>query len=259
MSLLSTAQVLAGNGVTLCSNPTLCWESVNIMYGLRPPSPSKKESSSPGTADACSRSVDACLALVSICPRRRQICCRKTDAGSCGTEVRAVLALLVLEVLDPRQSRTPMQTELSLTIHSGMAVSYAVPKANGEASLAQASHHGPSQITWPLPRAGGWRQTSRHRRAQGIQCWGPSQHPTPCAMTAAKGNGNFSALNLSHSRAGSCLPKTDAKKKVTPRECSIHPDRFFLINTPELGLNSNTKAIVGEHDSCRTHAELSFC
>lgn len=66
-------------------------------------------------------------------------------------------------------------------------------------------------------------------------------------------------LNSSHPRAGSCLPETAPKKKIIPRESNIHPDRRFLINTPELGLNSNTKAIVGEHGSCRTHAELSHC
>lgn len=183
----------------------------------------------------------------------------KTDAGGCGTEVRAVLALMLLEALDPQQSCGPAKTDLSLTSHRSMAVSYAAPRANREASLAQAPHYRPSQVTWPLPRAKDQRQASRHQRAQGIQCWGPSQHPTPCTMPVAKGNGNLSALNSSHPRAGSCLPERAPKKKITPRECNIHLDRFFLINTPELGLNSNTKAIMGEHGSCRTHTELSRC
>lgn len=175
--------------------------------------------------------------------RRNQVGAHKTDAEGCGTEVRAVLAWMVLEVLDPRQSCGPVETDLSLPSHSSTAVSYPAPKASGEATLARAPRHRPSQITRPLPRAKGWRQASRHRPAQGIQGWGPCQHPAPCTMPAAKGNSNLSALNPSHPRAGSSLPETAHKKKITPRECNIHPDRFFLSNTPELGLNSNTKQL----------------
>lgn len=115
----------------------------------------------------------------------------KTDAGGCGTEVRAVLALMLLEALDPRQSCGPVEAELSLTSQSSMAVSYAAPKANREASLAQAPSHGPSQITWPLPRAKGRRQASRHRRAQGIQCWGPASIPLPVQCLWPRGTATF--------------------------------------------------------------------
>lgn len=99
--------------------------------------------------------MDACTGIHLLRRRAGGLAAHKTGAGGCGTEVRAVLALMVLEAL--------AATDLSLTSHSSMAVSYAVPKASGEDGLAQAPRHRPSQITWPLPRAKGWRQASRHR------------------------------------------------------------------------------------------------
>lgn len=97
--------------------------------------------------------MDACTGIHLLRRRAGGLAAHKTGAGGCGTEVRAVLTLM--EAL--------AATDLSLTSHSSMAVSYAVPKASGEAGLAQAPCHRPSQITWPLPRAKGWCQASRHR------------------------------------------------------------------------------------------------
>lgn len=73
---------------------------------------------------------------MSICSGGARLAAHKTDAGGRGTEVRAVLALMVLEALDPWQSCGPVETDLSLTSPSSTAVSYTAPKANGEASLA---------------------------------------------------------------------------------------------------------------------------
>lgn len=70
---------------------------------------------------------------MSICSGGARLAALKTDAGGCGTEVRAMLALMVPEAL---AELWPVETDLSLTSHSSMAVSYAAPKANGEASLA---------------------------------------------------------------------------------------------------------------------------
>lgn len=46
-------------------------------------------------------------------------------------------------------------------------------------------------------------------------------------MPAAKGNGNLSALNPSHPRAGSCLPKTAPKKKNHPKRVQHSSRQIF--------------------------------
>lgn len=79
---------------------------------------------------------------MSICSEGDRLAAHKTDARGCGTEVRAVLALMVLEALDPRQSCGPVETELSLTSHSSMAVS----------SQSQwGGQPGPSPTSRPVP------------------------------------------------------------------------------------------------------------
>lgn len=128
--------------------------------------------------------------------------------------------MMVLEAL-------VLQAELSPTNSSGMADSYTAPKANGEASLAQDPCYEPSQITSPLPRAKGWRQASRHQRAQSIQNWGPSQCPSPCATPPVKGSSDLSAPNSSHPRAGFCVPETASKDKNYPKGEQHPPGQIF--------------------------------
>lgn len=173
----------------------------------------------------------------------------KTDAGGRaheqpGPQVGAVLAPMVLEAPVPQQSPGPMEAELSPTSRGGTADSYAAPKASGEAGLAQAPRHGPSQIASPLPRAKGRRQASRHRQARGIQCWGPSQRPTPCAMPSAKGT---SDLNPNHPRAGSCMPETASQGQNHPKEKQHPSGQIFPYHHTQLVLKQ-------QHQSCRGRA-----
>lgn len=165
-------QMVAGNGVTLCPNPTPCWERANTLYGLRSPSPSKKETSSPGVGTPArtfkhglftQRWMSGTGVQQWMRPGGARSAAHKADAGGRGTEVGAVLAPAVLEA--PQQSCGPVEAELSPTSHSGTADSYTAPKASGEAGLARAPRHGPSQIASPLPRAKGQRQASRHQQA----------------------------------------------------------------------------------------------
>lgn len=65
-------------------------------------------------------------------------------------------------------------------------------------------------------------------------------------MPAAKENGNLSALNPSHPRAGSCLPETAPKKRITPRGLQHPPRQIFPYQHTQTGVKQQHQSYRGK-------------
>lgn len=123
--------------------------------------------------------------------RKSRLVAHKTDAGGCGTEVRTVLALMVLEALDPRQSQGPVETDLSLTSPSSRLSAMLLPKPTARPAwpkphvTGHPKSHGPCQEQ----RTGAKHPVIGEHKAS--SSGGPASIPLPGQCLQPRGTATF--------------------------------------------------------------------